>query len=241
MALTLYYLDNSRAFRVLWAAYELGLKDRVVVKKFARVEGKKAVPEMAKDSGFALGKSPYLVDENGSQRVEVFESVACIQYLVDRYGTESPLLPRQDWPVRARIQSWMSFCETTMLHSLAIVYARWFTPESAGDVLGALEDKMSANVCKDLDLMEEALRHNRQQFGESHGFLAGGHFSMADVANAFSAEYVIAKQVGTAGRKWPGIERWLKTIEARPAYQEALGDAGLHEISLLNLEEDGKI
>lgn len=189
MTLTLYYLDNSRAFRVLWAIYELGLGDKVVVKKFPRVEGKKAVPEMAQDSGFKLGKSPFLVDDEGGDRIEVFESVACIQYLVDRYGGNSPLLPAKDWSRRAQVQSWMSFCETLMLHSLAIIYARWFTPESAADVLRGPEEKMSNNVCKDLDLIEKSLQNCEKQFGQDRAFLVGGEFTMADVANAFSAEY----------------------------------------------------
>lgn len=40
---------------------------------------------MAKESGFKLGKSPYLVDEpaDGGEKVEVFESVACVEYLVE--------------------------------------------------------------------------------------------------------------------------------------------------------------
>lgn len=76
-----------------------------------------------------------------------------------------------------------------MIHSLAIMYARWFTPEGADDVLKHQEDKMSANVCKDLDLMEQAIKDNEEKFGEDKGYLVQGQFSAADIANAFSAEY----------------------------------------------------
>lgn len=189
---TLYYLDNSRAFRVLWTAYELGVGERVHVKKFPRVQGKKAVPEMTSESGFSLGKSPFLVDDEGGDRVEVFESVACMEYLMERYGSASIELlpPMGKWAERTKVASYLSFCETLMLHSLAIIYAQWFTPAGNDEVLRPLTDTMSGIVCKDLDLLERTLEENKSAFGAENGlYLANGRFSAADIANAFSAEY----------------------------------------------------
>ncbi|PWN27289.1 glutathione S-transferase [Jaminaea rosea] len=238
MTITLYYLDNSRAMRVLWAAIELGLADQLQVKSYARVEGKKAVPEMQKESGFKLGKSPFLIDDDGQGgRVEVFESVACIEYLHDRYGSQSSLLPASPaWSQKSRVQSWLAFCETPMTHALPIIYLRWHMPESQASLLAEMEDKLSANVCKDLDLYEDAILASEKEHGAENGYLAGGQISLADLANAFTAEYIIVKKVGTANRTWPAVERWLKRLEARPAYRKALEMGGLHDFSLLDLE-----
>lgn len=192
-AQTLTYLDNSRAFRVLWLAYELGLQSKVQVKTYERIGGKKADAKMTSESGFSLGKSPFLVDDEGGERVEVFESVACMEYLLDRYGKAGHLLPsKSQWSQRTKVQSYLSFCETLMLHSLAIVYAQWFTPDADTknkDIVKTLEASMKGNVQKDLDLLENALKDAQQQYGEDKAYLANGDFSVADIANAFSCEY----------------------------------------------------
>lgn len=49
---------------------------------FKRAKGKMAVPKMIWEFGLKLRKSPYLIDNEGGQRLEVFENVACIQCLV---------------------------------------------------------------------------------------------------------------------------------------------------------------
>lgn len=81
MVLTLFNLENSRSFRVHWLINEL--QAPVEVRHYARVEGKKAVPEMARDSGFKLGKSPVLVEDGtgtggGSGKYTVSESGNCL-------------------------------------------------------------------------------------------------------------------------------------------------------------------
>jgi glutathione S-transferase len=45
MVLTLFFLENSRAFRVLWLANEL--KVPLQVRNYPRIEGKKAVSSMS--------------------------------------------------------------------------------------------------------------------------------------------------------------------------------------------------
>lgn len=79
MVLTLYNLENSRSFRVHWLIEELGAD--VKIRNYARVEGKRAVPEMAKDSGFKLGKSPVLVEDGDGDKSKayfVYESANCL-------------------------------------------------------------------------------------------------------------------------------------------------------------------
>lgn len=102
MVLTLFNLENSRAFRVLWLANELDIP--IKSRNYARVEGKKAasndcyfveeaneliilviqlqVPELAKDSGYKLGKSPCLIEddfEGSGEALRIVESANCMQ------------------------------------------------------------------------------------------------------------------------------------------------------------------
>lgn len=76
---TLYYLENSRAFRAAWTLEELGLPYEL--KLYKRIEGKKAEASLKSDSQNPLGKSPFLVDQ--SKDVRVGESAAIVRYLVE--------------------------------------------------------------------------------------------------------------------------------------------------------------
>jgi glutathione S-transferase len=205
------------------------------------VNGKKAVPEMSKDSSFSLGKSPFIIDDTDGEEVQVYESVACIEYLIERYGSGGKgvelLPPVGKWAERSRASALLSFCETPFTHALPIVYSQWFMPEGNEKILETLTSSMATNVQKDLDFYESTIAANKEKYGPQDGlYLANGRFSAADIANAFSAEYVLTKAIGTEGKKWPNIEAWLKLIEARPGYKETKKVAGLHDFTLLERE-----
>lgn len=105
--ITLYALENSRSFRVSLIAYQLGLNDsQFKHQNFERIGGKKAQSEMGEQSGYKLGKSPFLIDDDGD--VKVFESQACVEYLVERYGktgSGEELIPSVgNWKSRSNVQ-----------------------------------------------------------------------------------------------------------------------------------------
>jgi glutathione S-transferase len=80
MVLTLFNLENSRSFRVLWLANEL--KVPIKSRNYARIDGKKAEPSLAKDSGYSLGKSPCLIEDGSEGRgdfLRIVESGNCMQ------------------------------------------------------------------------------------------------------------------------------------------------------------------
>lgn len=58
---------------------------------------------MTEQSGYKLGKSPYIIDDDGD--VRVFESEACVEYLVERYGKGKGLIPGvENWRGRANVK-----------------------------------------------------------------------------------------------------------------------------------------
>lgn len=224
---TLYYLENSRAFRVAWLLEELELP--YVLKHYARIEGKRAEPELKAESGNPLGKSPYLVDGD----VSLGESAALVKYLIERYGPQrgrSDLLGTQaNWQERGDIEAWISFSEGMMVHTLAAIYPRWFADDkTANDI----ETKMSANIQNNLNLLESAL--GKQGAG---GFLVGGRLTAADIMCAFSAEYTFWMDTGITneGKKkedWPNTVAWLKGLAGLPSYQKALQKGATHKFAL---------
>lgn len=229
MVLTLFNLENSRAFRVHWLACELNLS--IESRNYERMGGKKAVPELAKESGYKLGKSPCIQDGE----IKVVESANCMMYLVEKYGPQSDWIPSPpNFAQRTKVIGWMDFSETIMTHALAIIYAQWFAEEQK-EAIQSITEKASVNVQKDLDEIESTL--------DSLGgpFICGKRITAADLSLAFSCEYVLTKQIGTQGHptNWPKIHQWLRMIEARPAYQKALKEGPRYDFCLL--KNEGKL
>lgn len=225
----LYFLENSRAFRVAWVLEELQLPYELKV--YRRIEGKRAEPSMKSDSGNPLGKSPYLIDGD----VKLGESAALVKYLIERYGlslNRTDLLGSpQDWQERGDVEAWISFSEGMMTHTIAAIYPRWFAdPATAKNI----ESKMSANIQNNLNLLEAAL--SKQGAG---GYLVGGRLTAADIMCAMTAEYTFGMDTGitSEGRTredWPKTLEWLKGLAKLPSYQRVLERGGTHKFAILD-------
>lgn len=79
---------------------------------------------------------------------------------------------------------------------------------------------MSVNVCKDMDFLEAEL-------GKSKGnFLVGDSVTVADCMMLFSAQFILARQLGTKGKKWERIEKWIADCENTESYKRAVEKTG---------------
>jgi len=106
-----------------------------------------------------------------------------------------------------------------MSHSIGILYVRWFSGDNK-DTAKMIEEGMSKNVQKDMDLLE-------QELGKSSGkFLLGDHVTVADIMMHFSVSFILARGLGTSGKSWPKVEQWIKDCESTPAYKKAVDHTG---------------
>ncbi|KAM3420204.1 hypothetical protein BST61_g3495 [Cercospora zeina] len=202
----LYFLQASRCIRVAWNLCELGISDYEV--KFApRVNN--AAPADFKQAAGGLGKFPTLVDAD-----QVFyESGNICEYLCDKYDTAHRLLPPPGSPERYKVLQWVHASEATvMLHGLACLYARW--NQQDGDVSKTIAG-LSKNVIKDLDYLQAELEMSGGKF------LCGDKLTVADIMMQFSARFILERELGTQGGKWPEIERWLEECENTEGYKRA--------------------
>lgn len=87
-SITVYWLNESRADRILFSLEELELP--YVIEKFDRKDDKLAPADLKKIH--PLGKSPVIKD--GEQVVA--ESGFIIDYLIDKYGKDKNLKPTND-------------------------------------------------------------------------------------------------------------------------------------------------
>ncbi|KAJ9479536.1 putative Glutathione S-transferase 1 (putative) [Pseudozyma hubeiensis] len=225
--LTLFYLENSRAFRVAWVLEHLSLP--YTLKQFRRIEGKRAEPTLRSESSNPLGKSPYLIDGD----VQVGESSAIVKYLITRYASQRQrddlLGSPSNWSDFTAIESFISFSEGMMIHTLSAIYPRWFsTPEIAKEI----ETGLSANIHNNLNLLEESLSKPN-----ANGYLVGGRLTAADIMCAFTAEYTFHMDTGitSQGKKkedWPKTVEWLKGLSKLESYQKVLGKGVVHKFTI---------
>ncbi|SMR52869.1 unnamed protein product [Zymoseptoria tritici ST99CH_1E4] len=208
----LHFLQASRCIRAAWQLHEL---DVTYEFDFAeRINGTGPAPPEFKERAKGLGKFPTL--EDGS---EVFyESGNICEYLCDKYDKQNRLLPAVGDPKRYKVLQWVHASEATfMLHGLAVLYAKW--NQKDGDVEKTVAG-LSVNICKDLDYLESEL-------GKSSGkFIVGDSLTAADIMMQFSVDFVLVRELGTKGKSWPTVEKWLEQCKSTPSYQEAVKKTG---------------
>ena len=140
------------------------------------------------------------------------------RYLCDQYDKQHKLLPAVGDPKRYKVLQWVHAAEATWaLHGISILYARW--NQKDGDV-EQTEKNMSKNVVNDMDFLEETLNKS------SGKWLLGDQLTAADTMMHFSATFILARELGVKGRKYPEIERWLKDCEATDSYKKAVQKTG---------------
>ena len=154
--------------------------------------------------------------------IALWNAHSCIlRYLCETYDPSHRLIPTEK-AARAKVREWIAASEGTfMIHSLAVLYARWQMPEAGKkDLLPEMEKKLSVNVQGDLDWLESELQSGNGQF------LVGDHVTAADTMMGFSARSILTRKLGTGGRHWPAIEAWLQHIESQTSYKKAVEKTG---------------
>ena len=81
---------------------------------------------------------------------------------------------------------------------------------------------MAANVQKDLSFLETELSLS----SVSGKFLCGDHVTAADVMMQFSVDFILARELGTQGKQWPNINRWLEACGKEEGYRRAVEKTG---------------
>lgn len=200
MALTLYGIPFSRAFRSLWAANELGLDYAHVPTHFMK--------ESKQPDYLAInpnGRVPAMVDGD----LVLFESMAINLYLARTYG--APL--RVDDPAdEARAVQW-SFWGITELESTLL--RAMFT---ALGLFGEEADPAKANETlnkgagRALGVLDRHL--------EGRDWLVGKDFSVADVNVAGVLNLALSGRLDLS--QWGNVKEWLDHCYGRPGAKKTL-------------------
>ncbi len=166
--LKVYHLPRSRSLRVLWLLEELGLKYAVDSLSYtpSNFGGKFGGDDYTKVH--PLNKTPAFADGD----MVMFESVAIMQYIMDKYG-EGNLKPAVDDPEYGAYLQWLHFGEATLAPLLATLMLQ--RVKLAEDERSAATDAWAQKeLVKVLGMLEA-------QLGE-HDYILESGFSAADIS-----------------------------------------------------------
>jgi glutathione S-transferase len=199
---TLYHAPFSRSVRVLWLLEELGAPFELRV-----------LPPIAGTTPFSqatpTGKVPTLQDG----ALVMFESIAIMEYLLDRYagGRLAPARDALEW---GHFLQWLHYSESTAFPPLGYIARHSFAlPEPERNAESERENRLLA--AKVLAVPERVL-------GESE-YLLGDTFTAADIAMGYTVG--TAKLLGLLDH-FPNLDAFFGRLAKRPAFQRATGAPG---------------
>lgn len=219
--ITIHYLDNSRAHRIVWLLEELGLD--YDIKQYRRSADMRA-PKSLK-AVHPLGKSPVI--EDGGRVIA--ETGAIIEYLTGKYDKGGRLVPEGE-DERLRYTYYLHYAEGSAMPLLVLklVFDRmpagvpFLIRPVARVISSAAKSRLIAPQVNDhVGLWESELSRD--------GFFAGAEFSAADIMMSYPVEAGM-RRLDYEGKR-EATTTWLAAIRARPAYQRALERGGAYALA----------
>ncbi|MGM8228304.1 glutathione S-transferase N-terminal domain-containing protein [Cellvibrio sp. ARAG 10.3] len=160
-------------------------------------------------------KIPAMVDGE-SPAVALFESGAILTYLAEKYGRFLP----PSGPARYKTLEWL-----------------YWQVGGLGPMFGQLghfgifaKEKLPGAIQRYVEEGERLLNVMERQL-ETHAFLAGDDYSIADMAAypwALNADTFLSEFLGDLVATMPAVQRWLTTVGERPAVQRGMDVPVIH-------------
>ncbi|KAK6346410.1 hypothetical protein TWF730_010736 [Orbilia blumenaviensis] len=214
-SITLIWLNESRAQRIVWLLEELGLEYEV--KAYKRREDKQAPAELKEFH--PLGKAPVLIIDGRT----LAESGFIVEYLIDKFGPKFK-------PAEDDVDNYMQYKHLLhytegslqpymLLALMASLIKGAPVPFFIKPITNRIADQMSKpyinpNLVSNYDYLEGLLK--------DQSFFAGSDLSGADILLSFPIESA-AERIGGwfKKEKYPNIFAWMDRIKERPAYKRA--------------------
>lgn len=203
MSLTFYYTPMSSATRIHWALEELEVP-------YEKVKVDLAAGDQKKPEYLALnpnGKIPLLVADG----TPIFESLAILLYLGERYGVDKGLFPVLG-PARAEAFKWMAWSGVTLLDAGGRML------RNTSDRFPADQRNEKAAAAAKTELAELLGILDRQLEGKE--YLVDGKFTFADLSIAAYVPFL--SRIGADINPYKNIHGWVTRCTTRPAMGRAM-------------------
>ena len=194
----IYGTENSRAVRPIWTAEEMGLEYELIMMPFPPRVFMKEYLDIN-----ILGTIPYMIDGD----IEMTESVAISQYLVEKYGpTDLRVKPdEKDYPLYL---NWLFHSDATLTFPQTVVLRYKLQEPGVAD---AAVDGYSRWFVSRLKLLESSL--------ENREYLCSNRFTIADICVSYAINLAKSLEIHQAFK--PNIKRWTDMLFEREAFKKA--------------------
>lgn len=187
--------------KVVWAVQECGVP-------FERTDAGRAFGIVNTDAYKALnpnGLVPTLQDGD----LVLWESNVIVRYLLAKYGN-STLYP-SDLNARFDAERWMDWQQTTLNRAGAQAFYQWIRTEPAQRDMPAIAASVAAT---------EPLLHQLDAHLQRQPFMAGDHFTMADIPIACEVHRWF--NLPQPYPRLAALEHWYQQVSGRPATRGVL-------------------
>jgi glutathione S-transferase len=208
MAITLYHSPMSSSSRVVWALEELGIPYERVRLHLDKNEQK--APDYLKIN--PNGKVPALVDGE----VKIFESIAIVLHLGERYGVDKGLWPAPLSAERAEALSW-TIWSTTEVQPAVVSYVM-HTGERRFSFSKEQRHQPTVQMAK--KSWEDTTSILDDRLG-GREWLVGGRFTFADLALG-SVMGFATMMAGLSLDGRANVQAWTARCQQRPAFGRAM-------------------
>ena len=199
MSIKIYSCNDSRGLRPMWTAEEMGVSYESEMMPFPPRFLHKEYMDVN-----ILGTIPYLIDGE----VEMTESVAMCQYLVEKYGP-TELKANSDEADFHHYLNWLAHSDATLTFPQTVVLR--YTLQEVGVADKAAEGYRRWFVAR-LKLLEQTL--------ESREYLCSDRFTIADICVSYA--FVVAKSLGIEQAFKPNITRYTNMLFERDAFKRSV-------------------
>jgi glutathione S-transferase len=187
---------------VLWFLEELGLDYEIEVLPFDP-KALKSVDYLALNP---FGKVPVLVDHE----LIMFESVAIVQYLLERYA-DGRFEPPRASPDYGRFLQWMHFGEATLMGPVSqLAEHTELLPEV--ERLPAVAASARRSFTHHAGILDAALAE--------HDYLVGNTFTAADIVVGYTVH--MAKRYDALPERARALAAYYERLAGRPAFVKAM-------------------
>lgn len=204
MDIKFYYAPMTSATRVHWALEELGVP-------YEKIKLDLAAGDQKKPEYLALnpnGKVPLIVAEGQV----IFESLAILLYLGERFGVEKGLFPppNQD---RAEAFKWMAWGAVTLGDGLTRFLRNTLERFPAEERNAKAAEAAKNDIHAALAILDKQL--------EGKQFLLGDNFSLADISIATNMPFMARLGIVDASA-YGNVNAWVGRCMSRPALARAM-------------------
>lgn len=203
MSLVFYNAPYSSATPVFSCIHELDIPHERVDLDIAKRETRTAA-HLARNPN---GKVPTLMVDGAP----IFEGLAIMQWLGDRYGVERGLWPAAGTPERLAALSWTTWSYVTFNAPLRLLYLA--TSDATPQELHheALAAFAREGLATELAVLDGLLAKKK--------FILGDAYSLADLV--VGSVVLFARSVGAPVDEHPHVKAWADVVAARPAVRAA--------------------